>query len=78
VVPEGEGEHPAQPLHQSSAVLLVEMDQNLGVALGPESVSPGLEPAAQLLVVVNLTIENDLDRAVFVGDRLVAAFHVDN
>src|SRR5262245_38893745 len=37
-----------------------------------------LEIGAQLLEVVDLTVEDDLDRAVLVADRLVAALQVDD
>ncbi len=69
---------PSQPIDQARAMLLIEMDQDFGIALGPEPVSPAFEPAAQLLVVVDLAVEDDLDRAVFVADRLVAPFQVDD
>ena len=38
-VPEREGEHAAQPLHEALAVLLVEVDEHLGVAARAEAVA---------------------------------------
>ena len=54
------------------------MDQDLGVALGPESMPPAFELAAQLLIVVDLAVEDDLDRAILVADGLIAAVQVDD
>ena len=63
---------------QGGPVLLVEVDQDLGIAPGPEPVSPGFEVPAQLPVVIDLAIEDDLDRAVLVADRLVASLEIND
>ncbi len=60
------------------SVLLVEMDDGLGVAVRGESVPPRLELVAELAVVVDLPVENDDHRAVLVGDRLIARLEVDH
>ena len=77
-VPEREGEHAVQVLHAVDPVLLVEVHDHLRVALGREAVAGPLEPVAQLAVVVDLAVEDDHDRAVLVGDRLVAGREVDH
>ena len=43
LVPEGDREHPPQPLDEAVAVLLVEVDQHLGVAVGREAVPAALQ-----------------------------------
>ena len=71
-VPDREGEHPVQALDARGALLLVEVDDRLGVGRGPEAVPARLEPGAQLAVVVDLAVVGDPDRPVLVGHRLMA------
>ena len=54
------------------------MDDGFGVGLGAERVAAGLEIAAQLAMVVDLAVEDDPHRAVFVGHRLIAAGAIDD
>src|SRR4051794_41206892 len=61
----------------SSDVCSSDLLMHLGVAAGPEPVPRPLELAHQLAVVVDLAVLDDDDRAVLVGDRLVAARQVD-
>ena len=77
-VPDRDREHPAQPLGEAGAVLLVEMDERLGVGVGAERVPGARELVAQLGVVVDLAVLDDDDAAVLVRDRLVAAGEVDD
>ena len=77
-VPHGDREHASQPLDEARAPLLVEVDQHLRVAAGDEPVAAGEQLLAQLAVVVDLPVLDHVDRAVLVGDRLVAARHVDD
>ena len=77
-VPDRDREHPAQPLGEAGAVLLVEMDEHLGVGVRAEGVPGALELVAQLGVVVDLAVLDDDDAAVLVRDRLVAAGEVDD
>src|SRR6185295_11799045 len=60
------------------AVLLVEVEVHLGVARRAEAVSLALEDYAQLTMVVDLAVLDDMNRAVLVRDRLVAAGEVDD
>jgi len=46
--------------------------------VGFEDVAAGDELLAQLEVVVDLAVEEDLERAVLVADGLPAAFEVDD
>src|SRR6266508_5574983 len=77
-VPEREREHAAQLTHECGAVLLVEVDEHLGVALRRKTMAASFQPGPELAVVVDLSVLNDLDRAVLVPDRLVAALEVDD
>ncbi len=54
------------------------MDEHLGVAVGGESVTALAQLLAQAGVVVDLAVEGDPDRAVLVGERLVAALEVED
>ena len=54
------------------------MHEHLGIAPGPEPVPPPFQFPPQLPVVVDLPVEDDLDRPVLVADRLVASRKVDD
>ena len=78
-VPDRDGEHPAQALGEARAVLLVEVDEHLGVRVRrAEHVARALELGAQLGVVVDLAVLDDDDAPVLARDRLVAALEVDD
>ncbi len=77
-VPQGQGEHAPQMLEAVDAVLLVGVDDGLGVRVGLEAMTAVLELLAEILEVVDLAVEDDADGAVFVVDRLVAAGDVDD
>ena len=78
IVPDGERKHTAQVFHTTPSVLLVQMDDCLRIAMGPEIVPPRLQAAAQLSIVVDFAVEHDADGVVFVADRLLAGVQVDN
>src|SRR5262249_2995921 len=77
-VPQRDREHAPQVLDEVGSVLLVEMDNDLGVGIRGEPVSPRLETGPQIPVVVDLAVEHDPDRAVLVGQRLMTADQVDD
>src|SRR5579862_8786183 len=77
-VPDREREHTVQPSHHIDAVLLVEMDEHLGVAARGKAVAGELQLATQGVMVVNLAVEDDGNRAVLVGNRLVTPGNVDD
>ncbi|SRR5260370_19767935 len=54
------------------------MNNGFSVAFGAVAVATGLQVFAQFLVVVNLAVENDPERLIFIGDRLVTGLNVDN
>ncbi len=73
-----EGEHAAQPLEHVRAPLLVAVQDHLRIALGGEGVAQREQLLAQRLVVVDLAVVGDDQRAVLVVDRLRAAAQVDD
>jgi hypothetical protein len=77
-VPDREGEHPPEPIHAALAPLLVAMDDDLGVGARAEAMAVRDEFGADLGEVVDLAVEDDLDRAVLVAERLVAGRQVDD
>src|SRR3990172_8764586 len=54
------------------------MKNDLGVAPGREAMAAAGELLAQRAVVVDLAVQDEPQRAVFVGERLLAAFEVDD
>jgi hypothetical protein len=54
------------------------MQDGFGVAVGPVDVAALLEFRAKIGVVVDLTVEYDLERAVFVGHGLMAGGNIDD
>ncbi|OHB66343.1 MAG: hypothetical protein A2V70_10120 [Planctomycetes bacterium RBG_13_63_9] len=77
-IPDRKRKHPPQPRDQLLAVLLVEMDQHFGVRPAAEPVALGLKLPAKLLEVVDLPVEDDLDRPILVAHGLVAAIDINN
>src|SRR5690606_4961552 len=77
-VPDGKGEHAAQVPDDVIPILLVAVDDGLGVAARGEAVALRFQVRAKLMVVVDLAIEDDVDRPVLVGDRLLAPGNVDD
>ena len=69
LVPDREGEHPVEVLHQVGAVLLVEVGDDLGVGLRLQPVALGGELLAELGRVVDLAVADRPDRTVLVGER---------
>ena len=63
---------------QPGTFVLVEVDQDLGVAGRPEVMPAGFEAAAEGGEVVNFAVEDGPDRPVLVRERLVAAGEVDD
>ncbi len=77
-IPDGKPEHAVEPSHAVRSPLLVGVDDRLGVAARAEAVAAGLQLGPQLGVVVDLAVEDDLDRTVLVGHRLVPPGEVDD
>src|SRR5512146_2170949 len=77
-VPDRECEHPAQVIDAVAPILLVQMDNRLGVTFRSVAVAGRFEISAQLLMVIDLAVEDDPDVLVFVGKRLMAGLYVDD
>jgi len=74
----GEGEHAPQAGDRPLAVLLVGVQDRLGVRVGGEGVAARHELGAQLAVVVDLAVEDDRHRSILVEDRLPSPREVDD
>ena len=77
-VPDDEGELAAQAVEALGAEVLVQVEGDLTVGLRAEAVAARLELRAQPLEVIELAVVHDHQRAVLVGDRLVARREVDD
>ena len=77
-VPERQREHAADSLQEALAVFLVSVNQHLDVGLRAELVSASDELALDFLKVVDLAVRHQLNRAVLVGERLLAAREIDD
>src|SRR5260370_27527124 len=77
-VPDGEGKHAAQVFHTITAVLLVQMDDGLGITFGAIAVTGSLKVHPYLLMVVDLAVIYDPHAFILVGERLMAGLHVSN
>ena len=77
-IPQGEGKHAVEPFDAALALLLIEVDNALGIGARGETVTFGLQLRLQLAAVVDLAVEDDLDRAVLVAERLVPARDVED
>ena len=77
-VPDGKGEHAAQVVDTVASIFFVEVDNGLGVAVGAVAMALGCQAFSQSRMVVDFSVENDPDRAVFVADGLVAGGEIDD
>ncbi len=71
-IPDGEGELAAEILHAVGTVILIEVEDGLHVGVGAEDMTRGLELRSQGRKIVDLSVGDHLDGAVFVGERLGA------
>src|SRR5205823_4518683 len=77
-IPQREGEHAVERIDEVGAAIFVEVDQTLGVGVGGKDVAARHQLSAQLAIIVNLAVEDELDGSVLVGDGLAAAVEVDD
>src|SRR5262249_48065868 len=70
-VPHGEREHASKAVDHRRALILVEVDERLSIALGVEAMAATYQARTQLLVVVDFPVEDDPDRPVFVPNGLM-------
>ncbi len=59
-------------------VLLIEVGDDLGVAISAEAMTALPQPCPEFLEVVDLAVEDDRNRSVLVEDGLIARFQVDD
>jgi hypothetical protein len=76
VIPDREREHAAEMLHTLCSKLLIGMDNHFRIGMRLESMPSSLEVGAQILKVVDLTIEHSRHSSVFVTDRLPASRYI--
>ena len=77
-VPDGDRELAVEAGQAVGSVLLVRVQDDLGVGGGAEPVPSGLQVQSQLRVVEHLTVEDDPQGLVFVRDGLLAGAQVDD
>ena len=77
-VPDREREHAAEALDAVVAPLLVGVDDRFGVGARAVAVAGRFELRPDVGVVVDLAVEDDPDRAVFVRQRLLAGGQIDD
>ncbi len=77
-VPERHPEHPLEALEEVLPVLLVEVNDDFGIAVRGEPMALADQFVAQLLEVVDLSVADDDAAAVLVRNWLVTASDVDD
>ena len=77
-IPDGDGELTIEVLKALRTVLLIQMQNHLGIGPGPELMPPGLESGAEFDVIEHLAIEDDPQGFVLVGDRLLTRAEIDD
>jgi hypothetical protein len=65
--------HAAEALQTIRPLVLVQMEDRLGIGPRPQCVSAGLQRALKILKVVDLAVERDVQGPVLVGHRLMTA-----
>src|SRR5216684_3123763 len=78
LVVQGDGKHSSQPFHAIRPHLLIQVDDDLSVAVRIEAVTAGFQFSAKLRKVVNLAVENNPDALVFIVDGLPPAGEVND
>ena len=75
---DGKREHPSQMLHTFRAPFLIRVNNGFGIRPSLEDMAAFPQLLEECREVVNLTVEDDPHSVIFVGQRLVAAGHVNN
>ena len=70
-IPKSNAEHTSQALQKTQPFLLVQVNQDFRIALCAENVALGNQAGPQLLKVVNLSVANNPNCFIFVGDGLM-------
>src|SRR6185437_7089470 len=69
-VPYREGKHSLKAFQTLNTFFFIEMENNLGVRVGPKAMAFSFEFDSQLSKIIDLTIISDPDRSIFVAHRL--------
>src|SRR6185437_620070 len=77
-VPQGEGEHAAKAREAVLAPFLPGMNDDLGIAMGTETMPLSRELGHEFAGIINLAIEGDGNRAVLVEQRLLPMRDIDD
>ena len=77
-IPQRQGKHAVQLVHEISPALLIEMGNQRGVTASADVVRAVEQTLSQYGVVVEFAVEDRLDRALPGVDRLVPLFAVDD
>ncbi len=77
-IPEHEGELAAQVAQAGRAVVFVQVQGYLAVGAGAEAVAPAFEVTLRALEVVELAVDDDVQRLILASDRLGACRQVDD
>jgi hypothetical protein len=78
LIPESHREHPAQPVDERGAPLLVEVDDRLGVACAREPMTACTQFPSKRVKVEDLAVEHKFRGADLIGAGLMAAGEIDN
>ncbi len=65
-------------LSHLEAALLIEMNEDFGVAARRESMPGALQPGAEFMMIINLAIEDYVDRAVLIANGLSATTDIND
>src|SRR5262249_41710552 len=66
LIPDREAKHTTQSLNTGLAEFLVQMNDYLRIRFGPERMALRDQVVAKLLIVIDLTVKNDPDGAIFI------------
>src|ERR1035441_2158409 len=73
LIPDCKGKHSVETLDAIHPPLFIRMDDDLRVRLCPEHMTGFFQFLPQFDKIVDLTVEHDLDAAIFIPDRLCTA-----
>jgi hypothetical protein len=71
-IPDGEAEHTSQELYTAYPMVFVQVDDDFDIRIGLKPMAGGLQVSAQFLVVIDFSVAHNRDRAIFIGNRLIA------
>src|SRR5215467_1971667 len=77
-IEQGNAEHPPQFRDTVGSDFLIEMNDDFCIGLRRKQMSPTFELLAQLLEIVDFSVENHRDAAVLIKDGLMAACHIND